>query len=69
MDFLFAYVLIWFQESPFSSYASNLSPIKSVKAAHVAQGFPGLASPPLVFTSPRINAQRETSLPKRFWFP
>ncbi|KAF3447151.1 hypothetical protein FNV43_RR12331 [Rhamnella rubrinervis] len=53
------------QESPFSSFVSNLSPIKSVKVAHVAQGFPELASPPLVFTSPRINAQRETSLPKR----
>ncbi|PPS12714.1 hypothetical protein GOBAR_AA07925 [Gossypium barbadense] len=33
----------------------GLSPIKHDKAAHVAQGFVGLSSPPLVFTSPRIN--------------
>ncbi|XP_048332593.2 CRC domain-containing protein TSO1 [Ziziphus jujuba] len=57
------------QESPFSSYVSNLSPIKSVKAAHVAQGFPGLSSPPLVFTSPRINVQREASFLKRSQYP
>ncbi|KAG4211539.1 hypothetical protein ERO13_A02G112600v2 [Gossypium hirsutum] len=43
------------QESPFSNYISSLSPIKHDKAAHVAQGFVGLSSPPLVFTSPRIN--------------
>ncbi|TYI39990.1 hypothetical protein ES332_A02G133200v1 [Gossypium tomentosum] len=43
------------QESPFSNYISSLSPIKHDKAAHVAQGFVGLSSPPLVFTSPPIN--------------
>ncbi|MBA0632121.1 hypothetical protein Godav_000922 [Gossypium davidsonii] len=43
------------QESPFSNYISSLSPIKHDKAPHVAQGFVGLSSPPLVFTSPRIN--------------
>ncbi|KAE8657929.1 Protein tesmin/TSO1-like CXC 2 [Hibiscus syriacus] len=42
-------------ESPFSNYISSLSPIKHDKAPHVAQGFIGLNSPPLVFTSPRIN--------------
>ncbi|RVW54092.1 hypothetical protein CK203_080432 [Vitis vinifera] len=53
------------QDSPFSTYVSNLSPIKPVKAAHVAQEFPGLCSPPLVFTSPRINPHHETSFLKR----
>ncbi|XP_039027980.1 CRC domain-containing protein TSO1-like isoform X2 [Hibiscus syriacus] len=43
------------QESPFSNYISSLSPIKHDKAPHVVQGFLGLNSPPLVFTSPRIN--------------
>ncbi|KAK8602061.1 hypothetical protein V6N13_058277 [Hibiscus sabdariffa] len=43
------------QESPFSNYISSLSPIKHDKAPHVAQGFLGLNSPPLVFTSPRIS--------------
>lgn len=45
-----------FQDSPVFNYLSNLSPIQPVKAGPVAQGFPGLASPPLVFTSPRINS-------------
>ncbi|XP_022755328.1 CRC domain-containing protein TSO1-like [Durio zibethinus] len=46
------------QESPFSNYISSLSPIKHDKAPHVAQRFLGLNSPPLVFTSPRINTLR-----------
>lgn len=44
-----------FQDSPTFGYISNLSPIQPVKAA--AQGFPGLSSPPLLFTSPRVNLQ------------
>ncbi|XP_057520643.1 protein tesmin/TSO1-like CXC 2 isoform X2 [Amaranthus tricolor] len=44
-------------DSPVFNYISNLSPIQPVKAGPVVQGFPGLASPPLVFTSPRINSQ------------
>lgn len=59
-------LFLWFQESPFSNYISNLSPIKPVKAAHVAQGFLGVSSPPLVFTSPRIIPHRETSFFQRF---
>ncbi|KAL0312092.1 UNVERIFIED_CONTAM: protein tesmin/TSO1-like CXC 3 [Sesamum radiatum] len=43
------------QDSPVFSYISNLSPIQPVKAPPVTQGFPGLNSPPLVFTSPRLN--------------
>ncbi|KAK8695275.1 hypothetical protein V6N13_000441 [Hibiscus sabdariffa] len=43
------------QKSPFSNYISSLSPIKHDKAPHVARGFLGLNSPPLVFTSPRLN--------------
>ncbi|KAM1022740.1 hypothetical protein ACFX2I_043634 [Malus domestica] len=57
------------QESPVFSYISNLSPIQPVKASHAAQGFPGLSSPPLVFTSPRINTLRETSFLKRPQYP
>ncbi|KAM3711469.1 hypothetical protein ACJW31_01G110500 [Castanea mollissima] len=51
------------QESP--CLFSDLSPIKPVKAAHVAQGFPGFNSPPLVFTSSRISSNSETFLLKR----
>ncbi|KAI9191632.1 hypothetical protein LWI28_011156 [Acer negundo] len=53
------------QESPFSNFLRNLSPIEPVKAQHVSQGFLGLNSPPLAFTSPRINALREASSLKR----
>ncbi|KAL5783153.1 hypothetical protein ACOSP7_008182 [Xanthoceras sorbifolium] len=53
------------QESPFSNFLRNLSPIEPVKTQHVSQGFLGLNSPPLAFTSPRINALRETSSLKR----
>ncbi|TXG62317.1 hypothetical protein EZV62_013680 [Acer yangbiense] len=52
------------QESPFSNFLHNLSPIEPVKAQHVSQGFLGLNSP-LAFTSPRINALREASSLKR----
>ncbi|WCJ30248.1 Tesmin/TSO1-like CXC domain-containing protein [Euphorbia peplus] len=53
------------QESPFSNYISSLSPINSVKAAHVPQGFLGLSSPPLVFTSPRNILHQRTSFLQR----
>ncbi|XP_021670959.2 CRC domain-containing protein TSO1 isoform X2 [Hevea brasiliensis] len=56
------------QESPFSNYISNLSPIKPVKTAHVPQGFLGVSSPPLVFTSPRTIPHRETSFFQRSQF-
>lgn len=51
------------------SYINNLSPIKTVKATHIAPGFPGLSSPPLVFTSPRVNPYSETSFLKRSEVP
>ncbi|MED6209184.1 hypothetical protein PIB30_052336 [Stylosanthes scabra] len=54
------------QESPFFRFVNNLSPIKQpAKTSHVAQGFVGLNSPPLVFTSPRISSHRETHLLER----
>lgn len=46
------------QESPFSNFVKNLSPINPVKTAHVPQVFPALNSSPLVFTSPHVNLQR-----------
>ncbi|KAI6680154.1 hypothetical protein NL676_034035 [Syzygium grande] len=49
------------QESPFSNFVKNLSPINPVKAAHVPQVFPGINSSPLVFTSPHVNLQREAN--------
>ncbi|KAJ6434957.1 hypothetical protein OIU84_000244 [Salix udensis] len=57
------------QESPFSNYISKLSPIKPVKAAHVAQGLLGINSPPLVFTSPRAISDRQTNFLRRFQCP
>ncbi|XP_054796275.1 uncharacterized protein LOC129301701 [Prosopis cineraria] len=53
------------QESPFFSFVNNLSPIKSVKASRVAQDFLGLNSPPVVFTSPRINPHRGSKFLER----
>ncbi|KAI7993266.1 Protein tesmin/TSO1-like CXC 2 [Camellia lanceoleosa] len=53
------------QDSAIFSYISNLSPIKPVKAAPMAAGFPGLGSPPSVFTSPHLNRHQETSYLKR----
>ncbi|KAG5225297.1 protein tesmin/TSO1 CXC [Salix suchowensis] len=56
-------------ESPSSNYISKLSPIKPVKAAHVAQGLLGINSPPLVFTSPRAISDRQTNFLRRFQCP
>ncbi|PIN12528.1 hypothetical protein CDL12_14865 [Handroanthus impetiginosus] len=53
------------QESPVFSYISNLSPIQPVKPPPVTQGFPGLNSPPLVFTSPRLNPHSQPNFHKR----
>ncbi|KAL3645875.1 hypothetical protein CASFOL_011055 [Castilleja foliolosa] len=57
------------QDSPVFSFISNLSPIQSVRAPPVTQGFPELNSPPLVFTSPRLNRQRQSTFLKRAQFP
>ncbi|KAK4435781.1 protein tesmin/TSO1-like CXC 2 [Sesamum alatum] len=57
------------QDSPVFSYISNLSPIQPVKAPPVTQGFPGLNSPPLVFTSPRLNPHSQPTFLKRAQFP
>ncbi|KAK4388948.1 protein tesmin/TSO1-like CXC 2 [Sesamum angolense] len=51
-------------DSPVFSYISNLSPIQPVKAPPVTQGFPGLNSPPLVFTSPRLNPHSQPTFLK-----
>ncbi|KAL6530770.1 hypothetical protein OROGR_014630 [Orobanche gracilis] len=40
-----------------------------VKAPSIAQGFTELNSPPLVFTSPRLNPQRRSTFLKRARFP
>lgn len=61
---LFFFFLNYHQESPFSNFLNNLSPIKPVSGPHELQGFLGLNSP-LAFTSPQINALRETSSCKR----
>ncbi|KAF8035936.1 hypothetical protein BT93_C1839 [Corymbia citriodora subsp. variegata] len=53
------------QESPFSNFVKNLSPINPVKAVHVPQVFPALNSSPLVFTSPHVNLQREANFLNR----
>ncbi|EEF44742.1 conserved hypothetical protein [Ricinus communis] len=55
-------------ESPFSIYLRNLSPIKSVKASKYAQRFSQTnyhVPPPPVFTSPRMDMQREPTFIKR----
>ncbi|KAG8375458.1 hypothetical protein BUALT_Bualt10G0102000 [Buddleja alternifolia] len=57
------------QDSPVFSFISNLSPIQPVKAPQVTQGFPGLNSPPLVFTSPRLNPHSQATFLKRAKFP
>ncbi|CAI0416728.1 unnamed protein product [Linum tenue] len=49
------------QESPFSNYLSNLSPIKPVKNSRILPGYADLSSPPLVFTSPHIVSKCEAS--------
>lgn len=57
------------QDSPVFNYISNLSPIQPVKGAPIVQDFSGLNSPPLPFTSPRINAQNRSSFLRRSQFP
>ncbi|CAN0877620.1 CRC domain-containing protein TSO1 [Linum grandiflorum] len=57
------------QESPFSNYVSNLSPIGPVKSSRISQGYADLSSPPLVFTSPHMVPQREASLLRRLQCP
>lgn len=57
------------QESPFSNYISNLSPIKPVNTAHVAHGLLGINSPPLVFKSPHTASDRQIYLLRRFQYP
>ncbi|KAL3498298.1 hypothetical protein ACH5RR_041030 [Cinchona calisaya] len=57
------------QESPVFSYISNLSPIKPDKAAPIAQGFPGINSPPLVIRSPQININSQQTFLRRPQFP
>ncbi|KAK1382828.1 hypothetical protein POM88_020563 [Heracleum sosnowskyi] len=49
------------QDSTVFSYVSGLSPIKHYNGPPVAQSFPGLAYSPQVFTSPKINPQRQSS--------
>ncbi|XP_051136912.1 CRC domain-containing protein TSO1-like isoform X2 [Andrographis paniculata] len=53
------------QDSPVFNFISNLSPIQPVKASPVTQGFPGLNSPPLVFTSPRLSYRYKLTSIKR----
>nr|GME15874.1 CRC domain-containing protein TSO1-like isoform X1 [Ipomoea batatas] len=53
------------EESPFSNYLSSLSPIGPVKTAIVVQDFPGIITPPHVFTSPRINPRIASSFLER----
>lgn len=57
------------QDSPVFSYIGNLSPIQPVKEPAVSQGFTRLNSPPIVFTSPRLNPPSQSSLLKRSQFP
>ncbi|KAL6137715.1 hypothetical protein ACLB2K_063004 [Fragaria x ananassa] len=51
------------QESPFSNFLSNLTPINTVKSDSYSQRLVGafLPTPPVLFTSPRIDLERETS--------
>ncbi|KAK3219552.1 hypothetical protein Dsin_013522 [Dipteronia sinensis] len=52
-------------ESPIFDYLSNLSPIKSVKAARYQRFFEThFPTPPPVFRTPRLDLQRETSFLK-----
>lgn len=54
-----------FQDSPIFNYINNLSPIKPVKGTSVTQVFPGLNSPPLVFTSPQVHTHQQSIDSKR----
>ncbi|KAL3633441.1 hypothetical protein CASFOL_022203 [Castilleja foliolosa] len=57
------------QDSPVFSFISNLSPIQPLRAPPVTQGIPKLNSPPLAFTSPRLNRHRQSTFLKRVQFP
>lgn len=56
-----------FEESPFSNFLNNLSPIKPVKAAHFPQTLNTLSfgSIPSVFTSPHVSSARESRFLRR----
>ncbi|PRQ50754.1 putative transcription factor Tesmin family [Rosa chinensis] len=55
------------QESPFSNFLSNLTPINTVKSDSYSQRLVGtfFPTPPVVFTSPHIDLERETSFLER----
>ncbi|CAA2956477.1 Hypothetical predicted protein [Olea europaea subsp. europaea] len=57
------------QDSPVFSYISNLSPIQPVKEPACSQGFTALSSPPIVFTSPRLDPHSQSSILKSSQFP
>ncbi|KAL5975272.1 hypothetical protein ACLOJK_031951 [Asimina triloba] len=61
------YLYMNFEDSPFFNYLSTLSPIKPTKHTHAGRLFheDGVPPTPQVFTSPRINPQRETNFLKR----
>ncbi|PHT38638.1 hypothetical protein CQW23_22211 [Capsicum baccatum] len=56
-----------FEESPFSNFLNNLSPIKPVKSAHFPQSLNTLSfgSIPSVFTSPHVSSVRESRFLRR----
>ncbi|CAN4091280.1 unnamed protein product [Withania somnifera] len=56
-----------FEESPFSNFLNNLSPIKPVKTAHFPQTLNTLSfgSIPSVFTSPHVTSIRESRFLRR----
>ncbi|KAI4317881.1 hypothetical protein L6164_025712 [Bauhinia variegata] len=56
-----------FEDSPVFNYINSLSPIKPVKSVHITQTFNTLSfpSPPSVFTSPHVNAHRESRFVRR----
>lgn len=53
------------QESPFSNFLSNLTPINTVKSESYTQLGTFLPTPPVVFTSPHIDLLRENSFLER----
>ncbi|KDP23641.1 hypothetical protein JCGZ_23474 [Jatropha curcas] len=59
-DQLVSAPLSQFEDSPVFNYINNLSPIDLVKSVSTDQTFNSLSfsSPPLVFTSPKLNPQR-----------
>lgn len=60
-------IIFFMQESPFSSFINNLSPINPTKATHVSQTFSSLSftSPPSVFTSPHVSLQKDYKFLRR----